>query len=394
MRILHTSDWHLGARLGNQDRLEDQFARVEELCVHLDEQEADLLLVAGDVFDEHGAEPLARIVSRLAKLLTPRIEAGLTAVFIPGNHDREHVFPLLRGLQDLVAPAAERRVIFSDRPSVVRVAGKDGERVQLVLVPYPTPLRYDLADQRWASPDAKRQALAEAVRASLQQLEAAARSEGRGLPTVMTGHLLIRGVTVGLYQLTEAEDVPMEPGDLPAYSYVALGHIHKAQAVGADYVRYCGSLERMDRGEAADEKVALCVDVTRSGLQEVRPLPIRATPFARVEASSETELEQAAAQLPERERTLVSLAMALRREQNLGDLLAMARRLFPRLYEPPEVRWLDAPGRPSRPSLEVNRHDVSGTVRAYLREVLRGDPDETELLQLAEELVRAAEDAR
>lgn len=392
MRILHTSDWHLGARLGNQDRLEDQFARLEELCAHLDEQEADLLLVAGDVFDEHRAEPLARIVGRLAKLLTPRIEGGLTAVFIPGNHDREHVFPLLRGLQDLVAPGAERRVVFADRPSLVRMAGKDGEHVQLVLVPYPTPLRYDLADQRWPSPNAKRQALAEAVRASLRNLEAEARKEGKGLPTVMCGHFLVRGVTVGMYQLTEAEDVPVEPGDLPAYSYVALGHIHKAQTVGADYVRYCGSLERMDRGEAADEKVALRVDVARSGLQEVRPLPLKATPIERVEASTEAELERAAAKLPEPERTLVSLAMSLRREQNLGELLTLARRLFPRLYAAPEVRWTDAPSRPSRPSPEVNRHDVPGTVRTYLREVLQGDPDEGALLQLAEELVSASED--
>lgn len=394
MRILHTSDWHLGARLGNQDRLEDQYARLEELCRHLDEQEVDLLLVAGDVFDEHRAESLARIVGRLAKLLTPRIEAGLTAVFIPGNHDREHVFPLLRGLQELVAPGAERRVVFADRPSLVRVAGKDGERVQLVLMPYPTPLRYDLADQRWPSPDAKRQALAEAVRASLRKLEAEARTEGKGLPTVMCGHFLVRGVTVGLYQLTEAEDVPVEPGDLPAYSYVALGHIHKAQPVGADYVRYCGSLERMDRGEAADEKVVLFVDVARSGLQEVRSLPLRATPFAQVEASSEADLEQAAERLPEPQRTLVSLTMSLRREQNLGELLVLTRRLFPRLYSAPEICWTDAPSQPSRPSLEVNRHDVPGTVRAYLRQVLRGDPDEEALLDLAEELVHATEDAQ
>jgi exonuclease SbcD len=394
MRILHTSDWHLGARLGNQDRLEDQFARLEELCRHLDEQEADLLLVAGDVFDEHRADSLARIVVRLAKLLSPRIEAGLTAVFIPGNHDREHVFPLLRGLQELVAPGAERRVIFAERPGVVRVTGKDGDRVQLVLVPYPTPLRYGLADQRWPSPDAKRQTLTEAVRASLRTLEAEARTEGKGLPTVMCGHFLVRGVTVGLYQLTEAEDVPVEPGDLPSYSYVALGHIHKAQPVSADYVRYCGSLERMDRGEAADEKVVLSVDIAGSGLQEIRPLPVGATPFAHVDASSETDLEQAAERLPEPHRTLVSLTMSLRREQNLGDLLVLARRLFSRLYSAPEICWTDAPSRPSRPSVEVNRHDVPGTVRAYLREVLRGDPDEEALVHLAEELVRVTEDTR
>jgi DNA repair exonuclease SbcCD nuclease subunit len=159
-------------------------------------------------------------------------------------------------------------------------------------------------------------------------------------------------------------------------------------------VRYCGSLERMDRGEAADEKVALCVDVTRSGLQEVRSLALSATPFARVEASSEADLEQAATNLGGSERTLVSLTMSLRREQNLGELLALARSLFPRLYHAPEVDWIDTPTRPSRPSIEVNRHDVPGTVRAYLREALRDDPDKDALLRLAEELVGSTEDGR
>ena len=69
MRFLHTGDWHLGARLGNQDRLPDQLGRLEEVCRYLDEREVDVLLVAGDVFDEHRSEALARVVRRLARLL-------------------------------------------------------------------------------------------------------------------------------------------------------------------------------------------------------------------------------------------------------------------------------------------------------------------------------------
>jgi exonuclease SbcD len=117
MRLLHTGDWHLGARLGNQDRLPDQFGRLEEVCRYLDEKEVDVLLVAGDVFDEHRSEALARIIARLARLLRPRIEAGMWAVFIAGNHDREHVFPLIQGLQDLVGADGSPRVIFAERPA-------------------------------------------------------------------------------------------------------------------------------------------------------------------------------------------------------------------------------------------------------------------------------------
>lgn len=392
MRILHTSDWHLGARLGNQDRLKDQFERLQELCEYIDREEVDLLLVAGDVFDEHRAEPLATIINRLARLLTPRIEAGLSCVFIAGNHDREHVFPFLRGLQDLVSPKSQRQVIFTERPEVVPVSSRKGETINLVLLPYPTPIRYNLADEHWPSPDSKRQALAGAVRSSLQELTDRTHDSGRGLPTVLCGHFLVRGVREGLYQLSEQDDIPLEPSDLPAYAYIALGHIHKPQTVGARYIRYCGSLDRMDRAEAHYEKQALLVDVGRNGLREIRELPLHATPFAHVQASSESEMEEAAAGFAEPERTMVSLTLTLRQDQGLGALQARARQLFSRLYGPPEVRWAEVSAPAARlDSQVINQRDVAGTVRTYLRNVLGDDPDAEALLQEAEKLLAEVE---
>lgn len=387
MKILHTSDWHLGSRLGNQDRLSDQFERLAELCEYIDREDVELLLVAGDVFDEHRAEALARIIGRLAQLLTPRIEAGLNCVFIAGNHDREHVFPLLSGLQELVAPTAGRQVVFADRPGLIPVTGHRGETISLMLLPYPTPVRYGLADQRWASPDLKRQDLASAVRSSIRECAAEAQASGHARPVVVSGHFLIRGIREGLYHLTEQDDIPLEAGDLPAYAYVALGHIHKPQMVGAPYIRYCGSLERMDRGEQHDAKEALLVEIGRSGLHDVRALPLRATPFAHCTVSSEADLQACADSIPERDRALVSLTFALRREQSLMALQSRARELFPRWYETRDVQWLDRPAPTARGVLEVNERDIAGSVRAYLQQALDDDPDRDDLLRLAEELL-------
>jgi exonuclease SbcD len=384
MRLLHTGDWHLGARLGNQDRLPDQFGRLEEICRYLDEREVDVLLVAGDVFDEHRSEALARIIARLARLLRPRIEAGLWAVFIAGNHDREHVFPLIRGLQELVTAESSPGVVFAERSGLVPVTARSGEAVQLMLLPYPTPTRYDLPDERWPSPDAKRQRLAQAVRERIAELSQEARSTP-GVPVVLCGHFLVRGVREGFYQLSEQEDVPVEPADLPAYAYIALGHIHKPQTVGAPHIRYCGSLERMDRGEADDRKMVLLADLGRSGLRELTELPLNATPFAHVTAASEDDLERAAKELPEPDSTLVSLSLDLSPDEPVGRLLARARALFPRLWAPPEIRLLEAAAPPAPPA--IDRRDVAGTVRSYLREALADDADRDELLRLAEELL-------
>jgi exonuclease SbcD len=394
MRLLHTGDWHLGARLGNQDRLPDQLGRLEEICCYLDEKEVDVLLVAGDVFDEHRSEALARVVRRLARLLKPRIEAGMWAVFIAGNHDREHVFPLIQGLQDLVAADGSPRVIFAERPALVLVTARSGEQarlpdgqVQLMLLPYPTPTRYDLPDPPkagWPSPDAKRQRLAEALRERIGELSQEARSTP-GVPVVLCGHFLVRGVREGFYQLSEQEDVPVEPSDLPSYAYIALGHIHKPQTVGAPYIRYCGSLERMDRGEADDRKMVVLVDVGREGLRDLAELPLNATPFAHVTATCEDDLERAAKELSEPERTLVSLSLDLSPDEPVGPLLARARALFPRLWAPPEIRLLETAAPPAPPA--IDRRDVAGTVRSYLREALADDADRDELLRLAEELL-------
>lgn len=388
MRLLHTSDWHLGARLGNQDRLPDQFARLEEVCRYLDENEVDVLLVAGDVFDEHRSEPLARIIARLARLLRPRIAAGLWAVFIAGNHDREYVFPLIRGLQDLVAADGGGRVVFADKPSLVPLATRSGERVQLMLLPYPTSTRYELADpprSGWPTPDHKRKALADALRERIGELAGEARSSP-GVPVVLAGHFLVRGVREGFYQLSEQEDVPVEPADLPSYAYIALGHIHKPQSVGSPHIRYCGSLERMDRGERDDRKVVLLADIGREGLRGLVELPLDATPFAHVTAATEDDLDRAAGELPEPERTLVSLGLELSHDQPVGPLLARARSLFPRLWAPPDIRFL-GPAAVSPPPSPIDRRDVAGTVRSYLREALADDPDRDELLRLAEELL-------
>ena len=389
MRILHTADWHLGAHLGSEDRLGDQMNRLEEIAAVIDSEEVDLLLVAGDVFDEYRSEALSKIVSRLARLLKPRIEAGLNVVFVAGNHDREYVFPLLKSLQDLVSFGEDRRVIFSRRPCLEKVISRSGDGVQLLLAPYPTAFRYDLADQRWPAPDAKRADLAKAVRHRLEQLQKEAAGE-RNLPTVMCGHLLIRGASGGTYELSEQEDVPIEAGDLPSYAYVALGHIHRAQQVGVPHFRYSGSIERMDRGEADDKKSVTVVDIGRSGLDEIREVSLDATPFVHLTVSSESKLQAAADKLTDVDRTLVSLTLELTAEESMGVLNAVARRLFRRLYAPPKVVWLDRQAE-MHPRAPVEKVDVAATVRGYLSEALKDDSDKDAVLTLAENLLAEAD---
>lgn len=392
MRILHTSDWHLGRRLGNQDRLPDQLARLEEISAIVQRENVDLLLVAGDIFDEQRGDGLAKIAEHLAALLRPLIERGLHVVFVAGNHDRAYVFVLLQALKQLVAGDAVERVYFIDRPQLLRLTVRD-ESVQLVLLPYPSPDRYDLAAGQWTSLDQRRRLLGDALRERMDELAREAQQGGKGIPTVLVGHFLLAGVQGGMC-VNELEDVPIDSGDLPTYAYIALGHIHRAQAVRGPSIRYSGSIERMDQGEAADAKEVVLVDLAPRRKAVVRSVPLNATPFARFEVSSEEDLELRRREMAEPERTLVALRLMLRRDQSARGLQAIAARAFPRLYST-EIRFIEEEA--TAPTSFVARDDVATTVREYLSAALEADEDRPALLELADQLLaaqQAAEGAR
>lgn len=393
MLVLHTSDWHLGAKTGGVDRLDDAFARIEELMAIVDQRQVDLLLIAGDVFDEARADRLPPIFSRLGKALGPRIADGLSVVALAGNHDREHVFPLLRTAKDLLAGGGDR-VVFTERPKLVPVQNRDGtEQLQVTCLPYPTPSRYDLAAGSWSSREAKHGELAAAMRRAIDDLATEAERYRPGVPTIASGHFYVRGVAAHLYCMTEAEDIPIERGDLPGYAYVGLGHIHKGQDLGSDAIRYCGSIERMDRGEANDDKAALLVDLDLGAkgprLVSVEAIPLDATPFSVVDASSEADLEAAHAAMADPDRTMVSLRISVDHTTSVSAVVARARALFPRLYGAPELRRAGSPNSKISGSHSIESADVAGTVRSYLDASLAGDPDREPVIALAEELLDA-----
>ncbi len=393
MKILHTSDWHLGARIGRLDRADDAFARIAELAALIDEEDVDLLLVAGDVFDETRTHQLGGLLRRLGDILAPRIANGLSAVFLAGNHDKESVFPFLNAAKELFGAGAAERVAFIERPSVLELPSRSGgEAVAVVCMPYPTHFRYDLEARGWPSRDVRNRELADAVRARITELTEEAARRCAGLPTVMAAHLLIRGADIGhgSYCLTEAEDIPVERGDLPPWDYVALGHIHKPQDMGHPNIRYSGSIERMDLGEAVDHKGAVLVQVAGRGKVTHRTIELAATPFASMEASNETELRERHAEMDDPLHTLVSLTLTIDGTESVTGLVAKAHELFPRLYREPEIRRSIAPTNATGTS-GFDRADVAGTVRRYLETRLGEDADTKPVIALAEELLASEE---
>src|SRR5262245_39129425 len=133
MRILHTSDWHLGSYLHGFDRADELFGQVEQVCRIIEEQRVNVLLVAGDIFERERVNRgrLHETTKRLAQTLKPLIERGLHVILVPGNHDYRDHFRMMSALLDLKDDQAKRVRIVQTMEHFV-LGG-----VQFAIVPYP-----------------------------------------------------------------------------------------------------------------------------------------------------------------------------------------------------------------------------------------------------------------
>ena len=205
------------------------------------------------------------------------------------------------------------------------------------------------------------------------------------LPKAMAGHFLLREApaATGAREVSEEEDVRVESARLSEFAYVALGHVHEPTVL-SERVRYSGALDRIDFGEAGQDRHAVLVEVAGDGGLTQTELALDPTPMERIEVGSLAELSERAQALAEPERTIVTLVLRLGREDDASLWLAEARERFPRLRRPPELIQLDDP-LPSLITGEIEHADVGQTVRRYLSGELAGDPDRDELIALAAE---------
>lgn len=401
MKIIHSADWHLCDRLGRIDRTNDLRARVEHVAQLCMEREADVLLIAGDLFSEQASvEQMTEALKHLRETFQPFFARGGAILAITGNHDRDGRINMVRAGMTLASPVAGQdgnlpngRMYLLNGRAVATLAGASGQRVQFVLVPYPFPSRYDLSATEYRTKEEENRLLHGRVAQWIQGLPNHPTFDPR-LPTVLAAHLHVRGSEVhALYKLTERDDVLFDFADLnPGWAYVALGHIHKPQKVnGQTNVRYPGSLDRLDFGETHDDHGALLVEVGRTGLaRDPERLPIPATPFHTITlADPETELPELAGRYPDRETAIVRVTVTSSAAGPSRDEIGrQLRRLFPQLYE---LKWADA-GRDregdDRPVF-TQRADVASTVRDYLIARLADDPDKDEVLTLADKFLRA-----
>jgi len=406
MRVIHTADWHLGDRLGRIDRTDDLRRAVEhvaELCLS---EKADVLLVAGDLFSElAGPESLRETIRHLQDTFLPFMRNGGTVLTLTGNHDKENFCQTLQLAMRLASPGVglsgevvpPGRLYLATGPTLLRLADRSGGgQVQFVLMPYPTPSRYlnDETGRSYQGLDEKNRHLLTAFTKTLHDVRKSPAFE-RGLPAILSAHIAVQGSQLPrLFRLTEQEDVVFAERDLPDdFAYIALGHIHKAQALaGREHIRYAGSIERMDLGESDDDKGIVVFDIGPAGLIGApRVLPMQATPIYEV-VVTEPKIDIPALRRlhPNAKQDLVRLVCTYTagtddREQMLTELEA----IFPRWYDRQITERNSLSGTLNSPD-RARSATFEETVRSYLQQELQNHPDDFRdaVLARAEDLMR------
>ena len=226
MKILHTSDWHLGHSLYNHDRKEEQEDMLRQMVEIVKEHKPDLFLLAGDVY--HTSQPSAAVLKQFVDALTLILNANpkMTIVATAGNHDsgtRHEIYSTPWKAQNVYTIGNLSRDNITDH--IISIPGKG----YVLAIPYTYERNI---------PDVFFQ----------QLLDTVAEMNSENLPVIMTAHTTVNGCDFAGHDYTSESTIGgIDAIDIKqmgeGYDYLALGHIHHAQFVhtGKHNVRYSGT---------------------------------------------------------------------------------------------------------------------------------------------------------
>ncbi|MBQ7369109.1 MAG: exonuclease subunit SbcD [Clostridia bacterium] len=324
MRILHTSDLHVGKRLMGRDRLVEQALVLDEIVDICEREQIELVLVAGDVFDTYTPS------SEAEELFYAKIKnfAGQdrAVLLISGNHDdgtrlsavspfsqEQGVYIVGNARTPIpVAPVGRKtRPVQSDKGYVI-FENEKGEKAFVATLPYPNEARFK--EEKSDLPYVERMQgwINEGVSANVN-----------GYPSILLAHIFVAGGKVSESEreidLGGARALPIEA--LPQADYIALGHLHKKQKLGKGHCYYSGSPLQYSFDEVADKTVKV-FDLTPNGVENLKDVPLQSgKKLIRLEAESVQSAEALLKSYPE---AWVELKLLLNAPLTQSDSAALA----------------------------------------------------------------------
>ena len=259
MRLMHLSDLHLGKIVNGFSMLEDQKYILEQIVDMAAQEKPDGILIAGDVYDKR--VPAAEAVGVLDGFLT-RLAEICPVFVISGNHDSAE--RLAFGGRLMTAAGVHVSPVYDGTVRTVELTDEFGP-VRVHLLPFLKPVQV-----RRFFPETEIADYTDAVRTALGHIDRA-----DGARHVLVTHQLVTGAAI-----CESEELSIGGSEnvdaevFEGFDYVALGHLHGPQRVGADHIRYCGTPLKYSFSEAGHHKSVTFVTIRGRGEVQIDTRPL------------------------------------------------------------------------------------------------------------------------
>ncbi|WP_414478697.1 exonuclease subunit SbcD [Proteus mirabilis] len=313
MRIIHTSDWHLGQYFFTKTRAQEHQQFLDWLLAQIREQQVDAVIVAGDIFDTSSPPSYAReLYNRFVVAIR---DTQCQLIILGGNHDSVATLNESKSLLACLNTTVIANV-HTETPQapIILYQKNHTPGALLCAIPYLRPR--DMINSKSGQSGADKQgALKEAIADYYQRQYQAAldlrKQLNVNIPIIATGHLTTIGASVSdsvreIYIGTlEAFNATL----FPPFDYIALGHIHRPQRVNkSGHIRYSGSPIPLSFDESAQQKSVCLIDFEQDKLAEMTLLPIPEFQLLRTLSGSlqeiATQLEKLATQYNEMDTTI------------------------------------------------------------------------------------------
>jgi DNA repair protein SbcD/Mre11 len=276
MRLIHTSDWHLGRRLKGEDRTPEIAAVLDELFNRAKALQVDVVLVAGDIYDV--PNPPAEAEQVAYNFFSKLKEAKIPAVVIAGNHDSAFRLDGIAKILSYVGVQALGRPKKSNQGGVINIETPNG-KLCVAAMPFASERRLLKYEDLWEKDDLEQR---QHYRFQVQKLLAnLANSFRDDTVNILMAHMTVEGAKRAYSEVDYyTRDTYILSGQMlpPTAQYIALGHIHKPQQISnAAPTYYSGSLIQVDFGEAGEDKGFNLVEVEpgRPAKVEFKAIPCK-----------------------------------------------------------------------------------------------------------------------
>ena len=260
MKLMHLSDLHLGKRVNEFSMLEDQVYIINEIINIIDDKKPDGIILAGDIYDK--PIPPAEAVELFDDFLYKLSQRNIKVFIISGNHDSAERIAFGSRLFD--KSGIYLSPVYDGKISPIEL-NDDYGKINIYMLPFIKPVHV-----RRFFPDEEISSYTDAVSTVIKNM-----NMDNDIRNILITHQFVTGSF-----RTESEDISVGGSDnvdsivFKDFDYVALGHIHRSQSCGSEYIRYCGTPLKYSFSEANDTKSITLLDINEKGNIKLDFIPL------------------------------------------------------------------------------------------------------------------------